>query len=42
MQEAVRFAAYLAALDEEQTAAAVYAKSIGELERWLPDPGSGL
>lgn len=31
------FAAYTAALDQEQTAAAMYAESIGELERWLPD-----
>ena len=32
-----RFAAYLAALDQGQTAAAVYAGSISELERRLPD-----
>ena len=31
------FAAYIAALDQEQTAAAMYAESISELERWLPD-----
>ena len=31
------FAAYIAALDHEQTAAAMYAESISELERWLPD-----
>jgi hypothetical protein len=41
MQEAVRFAAYAAALEKERTAAAVYAKSISELERWLPDPDPG-
>ena len=31
------FAAYIAALDQEQTAAAMCAESISELERWLPD-----
>jgi hypothetical protein len=31
------FAAYIAALDQEQTAAAMYAESISERERWLPD-----
>ena len=31
------FAAYIAALDQEQTAAAMYAESISELERRLPD-----
>jgi hypothetical protein len=31
------FAAYIAALDQEQTAAAIYAESISELERRLPD-----
>ena len=29
-------AAYIAALDQEQTAAAMSAESISELERWLP------
>ena len=37
MEEAVRVAAYLAALDREQTATGVYAESICELERSLPD-----
>ena len=32
VEEAATFAAYLAALDQEQTAAGVYAESIGELE----------
>ncbi|HTU84180.1 MAG TPA: hypothetical protein VMF57_01325 [Solirubrobacteraceae bacterium] len=36
-EEAPRFAAYMAALDQEQTAAGMYAGSIKELERWLPD-----
>ena len=42
--EATRFAAYMAALDQEQTAAGMCAESISELERWLPDSdrGSGL
>ncbi len=35
VEEAARFAAYLAALDQEQTAAGVYAESISELERRL-------
>jgi hypothetical protein len=41
-EQAPRFAVYIAALDEEQTAAATYAESISELERWPrdPDPGS--
>ena len=38
--EAARFAANLAALDQEQTAAGVYAKSISGLERRLPDSDS--
>ena len=37
VEETARFAAYLAALDQEQTAAGVYANSLSELERWLPD-----
>jgi hypothetical protein len=37
MQETARFAAYLATLDQEQTATGVYAESICELERSLPD-----
>jgi hypothetical protein len=37
--KATRFAAYMAALDQEQTAAGEYARSISELERWLPDSG---
>jgi hypothetical protein len=37
VEEAPRFAAYMAALDQEETAAAMYAESISELERWLPD-----
>ena len=43
-EEARRFAAYMAALDQEQTAAGICAESISELERWLPDSdrGSGL
>jgi hypothetical protein len=43
VEEAARFAAYLAALDQEQTAAGVYAESITELERWLwgSDPARG-
>jgi hypothetical protein len=32
-----RFAAYVASLDQEQTAAGAYADSISELERWLPE-----
>jgi hypothetical protein len=39
-EEARRFAAYMAALDQEETAAAVYAESISVLERWLPDSDS--
>ena len=39
-EQALRFAAYIAALDQEQTAAAVYAGSISELERRLPDSDS--
>jgi hypothetical protein len=35
-ENAVRFAAYTAALDQEQSAASAYAQSISELERWLP------
>jgi hypothetical protein len=44
MEEAVRFAAYLTALAQGQTAAGVYAESISELERrlWGSDPGSVL
>jgi hypothetical protein len=34
---APRFAAYMAALDQEQTAAGTYAESISELERRLRD-----
>jgi hypothetical protein len=34
-EENRRFAAYTAALDQEEAAAKVYAESIGELERWL-------
>jgi hypothetical protein len=39
VEDGRRFAAYLAALDQEQTAAAVYAESIGDLARrlWSPD-----
>lgn len=36
-QQPTRFAAYLAALDQEQAAAGVYAESINELELRLPD-----
>ena len=36
-EEATRFAAYIAALDQEQTAAGMYAGWISELERRLPD-----
>lgn len=39
-EEAARFAAYLAALDREQSAAGVYAESINELERQLWDSDS--
>jgi hypothetical protein len=38
-EEVPRFAAYMAALDQEETAAAVYAQSIDVLGRRLPDPG---
>jgi hypothetical protein len=43
-EQALRFAVYIAALDEEQTAAAIYAESIRELDRWLrgSDPESAL
>ena len=37
VDEAARFATYMAALDQEQTAAATYAASIEELKRWIPD-----
>jgi len=37
----VRFAAQLAALDREETAAAVYAESISQLARLVPDSVSG-
>jgi hypothetical protein len=37
IENTARFAAYGAALDQEQTAAGAYADSISELERWLPD-----
>lgn len=37
-ERAMRFASYIAAVDQEETAAGVYAASIMELERWLPDP----
>ena len=42
-EESTRFAAYLAALDQEQTAAGVYGESISELERSLrnSDPDQG-
>ena len=40
-ERAPRFAAYIAALDQEQAAAGVYAESISELERRLPDPAPG-
>jgi hypothetical protein len=40
-EQASRLAAYIAAVDQEQTAAAVYVESISELERWLPDPDPG-
>jgi hypothetical protein len=36
-EEAARFAAYMAALDQEQTAAGMCAESISEFERSLPD-----
>ena len=41
--ETPRFAAYMAALDQEQSAAGVYAESISELERPMPasDPDRG-
>lgn len=39
-EAAARFAAYLAALDQEQAAAGVYAESINELERRLSDSDS--
>ena len=44
VEEAPRFAAYLAALDQEQAAAGVYAESINELERrlWDSDPDRAL
>lgn len=35
-----RFAAYMAAVDQEESAAAVYAEAISELERWLQDSDS--
>jgi hypothetical protein len=41
VEEAARFAAYLAALDQEQSAAGVYAGSMSELERRLPDSDRG-
>lgn len=33
----IRCAAYMAALDQEQTAASMYAESITKLEQWLVD-----
>jgi hypothetical protein len=36
----LRFTAYNAALDQEEAAARVYAESIRELERWLPQHGA--
>lgn len=40
----IRFAAYLAALDQEQAAAGMYAESITKLEHWLVDshPNRGV
>lgn len=35
-EQALRFAAYTAALDHEEAAANGYAESIMQLERWLP------
>jgi hypothetical protein len=40
VEEAAPFAAYLAALDQEQAAAGAYAASISELERPLRDSDS--
>jgi hypothetical protein len=39
-EEATRFAAYVAALDQEETAAGMCAESISEFQRWLPDARS--
>lgn len=39
VEHAVRYAAYMAALDQEQAAAAVHGDSISELRRWLRDSG---
>jgi hypothetical protein len=36
----VRFAAYTATLDQEQKTAAVYAKAVGDLGRWLERSGA--
>jgi hypothetical protein len=38
---ALRFAAYVAALDQEESAAAVYAQAITQLDRWVRDTDSG-
>ena len=34
--EPLRFAAYIAALDREETSAGAYQRSLDDLERWLP------
>lgn len=39
-EQGMWFAAYMAALDQEEAAAAVYADSIRELGRWLHDSDS--
>lgn len=35
-KEALTFSAYIAVLDQEQSAADTYSQSIRELEQWLP------
>ena len=41
VERSLRFGAYVAVLDEQQTVAAVCAKSTGGLYRWLPDEPRG-
>jgi hypothetical protein len=40
-ERAPRFAAYISALDQEQTATGMHAELISELKRWLPDSDRG-
>jgi hypothetical protein len=41
-QEPARYAAYVAALDQEQSTAVSYAQAVSDLERWLRRPAARL